>query len=574
MKRESFKSRLGFLLVSAGCAIGIGNVWRFPYVAGQNGGGIFVLFYLIFLIAMGLPVLTMEFAVGRASRKSAVLGYKALEKEGSKWHIHGWIAMFGCYMLMMYYTTVSGWMVSYFFKFLKGEFQTGMTADDTAAVFSNLLADPGQMAFWMILTVILGFFVCSRGLQNGLEKISKIMMSALLILIVVLAVHSITLQGAAEGVKFYLVPNLDTVAETGLKNVITEAMNQAFFTLSLGVAAMEIFGSYMGKDHSLAGEGARICGLDTFVAIMSGLIIFPACFSYGVEVDAGPSLIFITLPNVFVNMAGGRIWGCLFFLFMTFASFSTVMAVFENIMSFCMDMFHWSRNKAALINGVIILLASLPCVLGYNVWSSLHLIGGRDVLDSEDFIVSNLLLPVGSLIYLLFSVTKWGWGFDRYIDEANSGEGLKISKKLKPYFQFILPLLILFILILILVLLLVVLILILVLILVLFLLFQLGKPQVFTRNVIVRVAPKGIFIVLDSCGIIFSFICQIPSVVIGLLRKLDVLLFGNTREDSVSGPYQRISFIGDVVAPLFYIRRRKIELSGGIIGIFLQRFFI
>ena len=446
MKRESFKSRLGFLLVSAGCAIGIGNVWRFPYVAGQSGG-IFVLFYLIFLIAMGLPVLTMEFAVGRASRKSAVLGYKALEKEGSKWHIHGWIAMFGCYMLMMYYTTVSGWMVSYFFKFLKGEFQTGMTADDTAAVFSNLLADPGQMAFWMILTVILGFFVCSRGLQNGLEKISKIMMSALLILIVVLAVHSITLQGAAEGVKFYLVPNLDTVAETGLKNVITEAMNQAFFTLSLGVAAMEIFGSYMGKDHSLAGEGARICGLDTFVAIMSGLIIFPACFSYGVEVDAGPSLIFITLPNVFVNMAGGRIWGCLFFLFMTFASFSTVMAVFENIMSFCMDMFHWSRNKAALINGVIILLASLPCVLGYNVWSSLHLIGGRDVLDSEDFIVSNLLLPVGSLIYLLFSVTKWGWGFDRYIDEANSGEGLKISKKLKPYFQFILPLLILFILI-------------------------------------------------------------------------------------------------------------------------------
>lgn len=377
MKRESFKSRLGFLLVSAGCAIGIGNVWRFPYVAGQNGGGIFVLFYLIFLIAMGLPVLTMEFAVGRASRKSAVLGYKALEKEGSKWHIHGWIAMFGCYMLMMYYTTVSGWMVSYFFKFLKGEFQTGMTADDTAAVFSNL----------------------------------------------------------------------DTVAETGLKNVITAAMNQAFFTLSLGVAAMEIFGSYMGKDHSLAGEGARICGLDTFVAIMSGLIIFPACFSYGVEVDAGPSLIFITLPNVFVNMSGGRIWGCLFFLFMTFASFSTVMAVFENIMSFCMDMFHWNRNKAAFINGVIILFASLPCVLGYNVWSSLHLIGGRDVLDSEDFIVSNLLLPVGSLIYLLFSVTKWGWGFDKYIDEANTGEGLKISKKLKPYFQFILPLLILFILI-------------------------------------------------------------------------------------------------------------------------------
>lgn len=447
MKRESFKSRLGFILVSAGCAIGIGNVWRFPYVVGQNGGAIFVLFYLIFLVAMGLPVLTMELAVGRASGKSAVMGYKALEKEGSKWHLHGWVAIFGCYMLMMYYTTVSGWMVTYFFKFLKGDFTSGMTADDTSAVFTKLLGDPKQMTFWMVLTVVLGFIVCSRGLQNGLEKISKFMMSALLVLIIVLAVHSLTLSGAGDGVKFYLVPNMDTVSEVGLKNVITAAMNQAFFTLSLGVAAMEIFGSYMGKDHTLAGEGARICALDTFVAIMAGLIIFPACFSYGVEVGAGPSLIFITLPNVFVNMAGGRIWGSLFFLFMTFASFSTVIAVFENIMSFAIDMFGWSRNKAALVNGVIILIASLPCMLGYNVWSSLHLIGGRDVLDSEDFIVSNLLLPIGSLIYLLFCVTKWGWGFDKYIEEANTGKGLKISRKLKPYFQFILPLLILFILI-------------------------------------------------------------------------------------------------------------------------------
>ena len=447
MKRESFKSRLGFILVSAGCAIGIGNVWRFPYVAGQNGGGIFVLFYLIFLVAMGLPVLTMELAVGRASRKSAVLGYKALEKPKSRWHIHGWVAMFGCYMLMMYYTTVSGWMVAYFFKFLKGDFRSGITADDTAAAFSGLLADPGQMAFWMVVTVVLGFFVCSRGLQNGLEKISKFMMSALLILIVVLAVHSFTLSGAGKGIEFYLIPNLDTVSDVGIKNVITAAMNQAFFTLSLGVAAMEIFGSYMGKEHTLAGEGAKICALDTFVAIMSGLIIFPACFSYGVEVGAGPSLIFITLPNVFVNMTGGRVWGCLFFMFMTFASFSTVIAVFENIMSFAIDMFGWSRNKAALVNGVIILIASLPCVFGYNIWSDLNLIGGRDVLDSEDFIVSNLLLPIGSLVYLLFCVTKWGWGFEKYLDEANTGKGLKISKKLKPYFQFILPLLILFILI-------------------------------------------------------------------------------------------------------------------------------
>lgn len=447
MKRESFKSRLGFILVSAGCAIGIGNVWRFPYVAGQNGGGIFVLFYLIFLVAMGLPVLTMELAVGRASRKSAVLGYKALEKPKSRWHIHGWVAMFGCYMLMMYYTTVSGWMVAYFFKFLKGDFRSGMTADDTAAAFSGLLADPGQMAFWMVVTVVLGFFVCSRGLQNGLEKISKFMMSALLILIVVLAVHSFTLPCAGKGIEFYLIPNLDTVSDVGIKNVITAAMNQAFFTLSLGVAAMEIFGSYMGKEHTLAGEGAKICVLDTFVAIMSGLIIFPACFSYGVEVGAGPSLIFITLPNVFVNMTGGRVWGCLFFIFMTFASFSTVIAVFENIMSFAIDMFGWSRNKAALVNCVIILIASLPCVFGYNIWSDLNLIGGRDVLDSEDFIVSNLLLPIGSLVYLLFCVTKWGWGFEKYLDEANTGKGLKISKKLKPYFQFILPLLILFILI-------------------------------------------------------------------------------------------------------------------------------
>lgn len=447
MKRESFKSRLGFLLVSAGCAIGIGNVWRFPYVVGQNGGGLFVLLYLIFLIAMGLPVLTMELAVGRASRKSAVQGYQALEKPGSKWHIHGWFAIAGCYMLMMYYTTVSGWMVTYFYKFITGEFVSGMIAEEAGNVFANLLSDPVQMAFWMILIVVAGFLVCSQGLQNGLEKISKGMMSALLVLIIVLAVHSFVLPGAGEGVKFYLIPSIDTVRDVGFGSVIAAAMNQAFFTLSLGVAAMEIFGSYMNKDFTLAGEGVRICALDTFVAIMSGLIIFPACFSYGVEVGAGSSLIFITLPNVFVNMAGGRVWGSLFFLFMTFASFSTVIAVFENIMSFCMDMFGWSRKKAALVNCIAILVLSLPCVLGYNVWSNLHLIGGRDVLDSEDFIVSNLLLPLGSLVYLLFCVTKWGWGFDNYMKEANTGEGIKIAKYLKPYFQFVLPVLILIILI-------------------------------------------------------------------------------------------------------------------------------
>ena len=442
MKREGFKSRLGFLLVSAGCAIGIGNVWRFPYVAGQNGGGIFVLLYLLFLVGMGMPVLTMELAVGRASRKSAVLGYQALEKPGSKWHIHGWFCIFGCYMLMMYYTTVSGWMVSYFFKFAAGTFKPSMGAEDVGAVFSELLASPYEMGVWMGLTVILGFYVCSRGLQNGLERISKIMMAALLVLIVVLAVHSVLLSGAAEGISFYLVPSIEKVKNVGFANVVTEAMNQSFFTLSLGIAAMEIFGSYMTRSHTLPGEALRICGLDTFVAIMSGLIIFPACFSYGVQPDAGPSLIFVTLPNVFVNMAGGRIWGALFFLFMTFASFSTVMAVFENIVSFAVDMFGTRRKKAVFINGVVVLVASLPCVLGYNVWSSLHLIGGRDVLDSEDFIVSNLLLPIGSLIYLLFCVTRFGWGFDKYYEECNQGEGLKFSRALKPYFQFVLPVLI------------------------------------------------------------------------------------------------------------------------------------
>ena len=447
MERESFKSRLGFLLVSAGCAVGIGNVWKFPYVVGQNGGGWFVLLYLLFLVIMGLPVLTMELAVGRGSRKSAVQGYQALEKPGSRWHIHGWFAIAGCYLLMMYYTTVSGWMVSYFYKFATGQFAAGMDTEQCGAVFGRMLGDPMEMGFWMVLTVLAGFLICSRGLRNGLEKISKFMMSGLLILIVVLAVHSMTLSGAGEGLRFYLVPNAQNVRAAGLGSVISAAMNQSFFTLSLGVAAMEIFGSYMSKDNTLLSEGVRICGLDTFVALMAGLIIFPACFSYGVEVNAGPSLIFITLPNVFVNMAGGRVWGSLFFLFMTFASFSTVIAVFENLMSFGMDTLGWSRKKAAVVNCAFVLVASLPCVLGYNVWSSLHLIGGRDVLDSEDFLVSNLLLPLGSLVYLLFCVTKWGWGFENYQAEANTGKGLQVKGWMKYYLRFVLPVLILVILI-------------------------------------------------------------------------------------------------------------------------------
>lgn len=447
MERESFGSRLGFILVSAGCAIGIGNVWRFPYVVGENGGAVFVLFYLLFLLCMGVPVLTMELAVGRASGKSAVLGYKALEKQGSKWHIHGWFCMLGCYLLMMYYTTVSGWMLSYFIKFAFGRFQKGMDADVVKGVFGELCANPVEMTIWMMVTVLAGFLVCSFGLQNGLERITKVMMLALLALIVVLAIHSVMLSGAGEGIAFYLMPDFARAKEAGIGNVITAAMNQAFFTLSLGIGAMEIFGSYMSKECTLAGESVRICALDTFVALMSGLIIFPACFSFGVEPDAGPSLIFVTLPNVFVNMAGGRIWGALFFLFMTFASFSTVIAVFENLLAGCIDNFGWSRRKASVINCIFVLIASLPCVLGYNVWSGLHIIGGRDVLDSEDFLVSNLLLPVGSLIFLLFCVTKWGWGFDRYLEEANTGKGLQLSKHLKYYFRFVLPILILIILI-------------------------------------------------------------------------------------------------------------------------------
>ena len=436
MSRENFRSRLGFILVSAGCAIGIGNVWKFPYVTGVNGGGVFVLFYIISLIIMGVPILTMELAVGRASRKSAVLGYKALEPKGSR-------------LLMMYYTTVSGWMLGYCVKFATGTF-SGMTPADVDSVWTNMQANPGEMALWMIITVVAGFLVCSFGLQKGLERISKWMMICLLVLIVILAINSLTLEGAIEGVKFYLVPDFERAAEVGIGNVIVAAMNQSFFTLSLGIAAMEIFGSYMSDANRLPGEAVRICCLDTFVAFMSGMIIFPACFSFGIEADSGPNLIFLTLPRVFVSMTGGRLWGALFFLFLTFASFTTVLAVFENIMASCMDNFGWSRKKATIACGVFILLASFPCVLGFNVWSSFSvpLPNGAtgNVMDIEDFLVSNLLLPIGSLIYLLFCVSKWGWGFDNYLAEANKGSGLGMSPKLRRYFQFILPLLILVIL--------------------------------------------------------------------------------------------------------------------------------
>ncbi len=448
MKRENFKSRLGFILISAGCAIGIGNVWKFPYVTGQNGGGIFVLFYLVFLVALGVPVMTMEFAVGRASRKSVIECYQTLEKPGSKWHLHGYVAMIGNYMLMMFYTTVAGWMLSYFYRFVKNDF-AGVAPEETAEKFSHMLEDPVGMTFWMAVIVIGGFLICSFGLQGGVEKISKPMMIGLLALIVILAVNSIMLEGGAEGLKFYLIPDWKKVEEVGLFNVIIAALNQSFFTLSLGIGAMEIFGSYMNRDRTLLGESLRISILDTFVAIVSGLIIFPACFAYGVDPKAGPELIFITLPNVFGAMPGGRFWGSLFFLFMTFASFSTIIAVFENIIACCMDKWKLSRKKASFINGIILLAASMPCVLGYNVWSSFQPRGeGSAVLDLEDFIVSNLLLPIGSLIFLLFCVTKWGWGFDNYLEEANSGEGIKFPRILKGYVTYVIPCIIIIILIL------------------------------------------------------------------------------------------------------------------------------
>ena len=442
MERENFKSKLGFILVSAGCAIGIGNVWRFPFVTGQNGGGIFVLLYLLFLVIMGIPVLTMELAIGRASKKSAVLAYKKLEKPKSKWHIHGWFCILGCYLLMMYYTPVSGWMLSYFFKFATGTFESGMTAEQVGNVFSNLMSNPVEMIIWMAVMAITGFFVCSKGIQNGIEKVSKVMMILLLALIIILAINSLTLSGAAEGIKFYLVPDLEKVQSIGIGHIITSAMSQAFFTLSLGIASMEILGSYMTREKTLPSESIKICILDTFVAITAGLIIFPACFSYGVEPNQGSALIFVTLPNVFVNMAGGRIWGTLFFMFMTFACFSTVIAVFENLISFCIDMFNMSRTKSVIINAIIMLIGCLPCIFGFNLLSGFNILG-KGVLDIEDFAVSNILLPVGAFLYSLFCSTKFGWGFDGYLNECNQGEGIKFPRFFKPYIKYVLPVLVL-----------------------------------------------------------------------------------------------------------------------------------
>lgn len=435
MQREHLGSRLGFILLSAGCAIGVGNVWKFPWMAGQYGGGAFVLIYLLFLVIMGLPVMVMEFSLGRASQASPVKLYQQLEKPGQKWHLHGYVALVANFLLMMFYTSVTGWIFYYFTKFIKGD-MTGITNDASASMFGEMLSSPAITVGFMAVVVVLGFLVLSFGLQKGVERITKYMMSALVILMIVLAINSFTLDGAAEGLNFYLKPDFTKI--TG--NVIVGAMNQAFFTLSLGIGSMAIFGSYIGKERSLMGESVNILVLDTFVAITAGLIIFPACFTFDVEPGAGPSLLFVAMAKVFNNMVGGRWWGSLFFLFMIFAAFSTIIAVFENILACVRELTGWGRVKACIICGVSVLLLSLPCALGFNLWSDfVPFASGSSVLDLEDFIVSNCCLPLGALCYVLFCVTKKGWGFDNFLAEANEGKGLKLKKWMRPYLTFVLP---------------------------------------------------------------------------------------------------------------------------------------
>lgn len=442
MKREKFASRMGFILVSAGCAIGIGNVWKFPYMCGEFGGAAFIMIYLMFLLILGIPVLTCEFAIGRGSGYSIAAGFEKLEPKGTYWHVTKWIGIVGSYLLMMFYTTVGGWMMYYCYRSIRGEF-VGASPDTVSAGFSEMLGSPSVMAFWTVLICVLGFAVCQSGIRRGIERVSKFMMSALLLIMLVLAIHSVFLEGAGEGVRFYLVPDFKKMAEIGMGNVIFGAMSQAFFTLSIGIGAMMIFGSYIGKERSLTGEAVHITALDTFVALMAGFIIIPSCFAFGIEPGAGPSLIFITIPNIFAQMQGGRFWGALFFLFLTFAAFTTVVAVFENIISFDIDLFGWSRNKSVLVSLILISLLSMPCVLGFNLLADFAPLGaGTNIMDLEDFIVSNNLLPLGSLGYVLFCTRKNGWGWAHFLAEANTGDGIRFPEWLKGYISYILPLII------------------------------------------------------------------------------------------------------------------------------------
>ena len=445
MQREKFSSRLGFILISAGCAIGLGNVWRFPYIVGKYGGAAFVLLYLFFLLILGLPIVIAEFAVGRASQRSVAKSFDVLEPEGAKWHWYKWGAIAGNYLLMMFYTTIAGWMILYCVKMAKGDF-AGLNAEAVQGEFVSLTQNPLLMTVCMIIIVVLCFTICGCGLQNGVERITKVMMLCRWGLMIVLAVHSVFLKGGQEGIGFYLRPDFHRLVEAGLGEAVFAAMGQAFFTLSIGIGALAIFGSYIGKERRLTGEAISVTVLDTFVALMAGFIIFPACFAYGVEAGSGPSLIFITLPNVFNAMAGGRIWGFCFFLFMSFAAISTVVAVFENIMSFSMDMTGCSRKKAAICNGIAIVILSMPCILGFNILSGFEPLGaGSNILDLEDFIVSNNILPLGSLVYLLFCTTKYGWGFEKFSEEANTGEGIRLPKAVRGYMTWILPLIVLLI---------------------------------------------------------------------------------------------------------------------------------
>ena len=446
-KRETFASRLGFILISAGCAIGLGNVWRFPYITGKYGGAAFVLIYLCFLVILGIPIMVMEFSVGRASQKSAARSFHVLEPKGSKWHLTSYVAIIGNYLLMMFYTTVGGWMLAYIYKMITGTF-VNLTPDEVGGVFNSMLANPGEMTFWMIITVVVSFGVCSMGLRNGVERINKAMMSLLFVILVVLCIRSVTLNGAGEGLKFYLVPDFGKMAENGIGEAVYAAMGQSFFTLSLGIGAMAIFGSYISKERRLTGECINICILDTTVALLSGLVIFPACFAFGVDPGEGPGLVFVTLPNVFNQMPAGRLWGTLFFIFMSFAALSTVIAVFENIISFAIDLWGWSRKKAILVNLVVILVLSMPCVLGFNVLSSIQPLGaGSTIQDLEDFIISNNLLPIGSILYLLFCTSRYGWGWKNFIAEADAGKGVKFPKWARFYVTYILPIIVIAILI-------------------------------------------------------------------------------------------------------------------------------
>lgn len=445
MGREKFSSRLGFILISAGCAIGLGNVWRFPYIVGQYGGAAFVLIYAVFLVLLGLPIIVMEFAVGRASQKSAALSFDVLEPKGSKWHFEKWFAMAGNYILMMFYTTVAGWLFLYFVKMAAGDF-AGLDADGVAGEFNAMLSNPSLMIGFMILCVVFCFSVCAMGLQGGVEKITKLMMVSLLVLMVVLAINSVRMEGSRPGLEFYLKPDFNKIKETGIGEVVFVALGQSFFTLSIGIGALAIFGSYIGKERRLTGEAINVTILDTFVAFMAGLIIFPACFAYNIEPGQGPSLIFITLPNVFNNMPGGRFWGTLFFLFMSFAAASTVIAVFQNIVSFATDLTGCSVKKAVVVNMIAVTLLSLPCVLGFNVWSNVTPFGpGSTILDLEDFIVSNNLLPLGSLVYLLFCTSRYGWGFKNFLGEANEGKGIKFPVWARVYVSYIIPVVVLYI---------------------------------------------------------------------------------------------------------------------------------